>query len=126
MRVLVLAEHLDHLFHKVVLVSAVDGDAAHFLQEPSDDRFEEFLLNHYLEFDVVVPIKRQANEEILNSCMWCNDANGVAQSFGCLVDGGPTAEFKTDFSDEFFNTHNQKIFQLSIRRVRVEKLTPIL
>lgn len=57
MGVLVLAEHVDHLLHKMVLMAAVDGDAAQLLQYPAEDRLEELFLHHHLELDAVAPIE---------------------------------------------------------------------
>lgn len=109
-RVLVLAEHVDHLFHEVVLVPSVDGDSADFLQEPADDGNKEFLLYHHLELDAVRPIEGQPDEEILDGRVRRNDANGVAQSFGRFVDGGPAAELEADFSYGFLDAHKSNEF----------------
>ena len=102
-----MAEHLHHLFHEVVLVSAVDGHAANFLQEPSDAWLEELLLHHYLEGYAVIPIIGEADEEVLDGGMRRHDADGIAQVCWGFVDGSPTTEFEADFTYESFEfSHN--------------------
>ena len=78
MGVLVLAEHVDHLFNEVVLVAAIYGNAAHLLKDPSDDGLEKLLLHHHLESVAIIPIKTKANKEILDGSMGCHDAHSVA------------------------------------------------
>ena len=82
MGVFALAEHLDHLFHEVVLVTTVDGNGTEFLQGPTQNAttiLEELDFHHGLEIDALRPIEGQADEEVLDGGMWCNDANGVAE-----------------------------------------------
>ena len=122
----VLAEHVDHLFHEVVLVAAVDRDAAHLLQYPSEDGLEELIFHHHLELDVVAPEVGKADKEVLNCGVGRHDADGVTQIGRSVVDGFPPAELKSQFPYSFLDTHNQMTFQLSICRVALEKLTPIL
>ena len=105
MGILVLAEHVDHLFHQVVLFSAVNGDASNFFQEPTEYGFEELLLDHHLELHVVVPIVTKSNEEVRDGGVGCHDAHGVAQIGGGLVDGFPAAQAKPPFSYGFFKSH---------------------
>ena len=105
-RVLVLAEHVDHLFHEVVLVSSVDRDSADFLQEPADDGNKELFLYHHLELDAVRPIEGQPDEEILDGRVRRNDANRVAKVFRGFVDDFSASQFEACFSYEFSDSHN--------------------
>ena len=93
--VFVLAEHVNHLLHEVVLVPAIDWNAADFLQKPANARLEELLFDHHLKLDAVVPIVGQADKEILDGGMRCHDADGIAEVLWGLVDGLPTAKFES-------------------------------
>ena len=97
MGVLGFAEHVDHLLHEMVLVAAVDGDAAQFLQNPADDGLEELLFDHHLELDAVVPIESKADEEVFDGGVGRNDANRIAQISWSFVDSRPTAKTKPQF-----------------------------
>lgn len=97
MGVLGFAEHVNHLLHEMVLVTAVDGDAAQLLQDPADDGLEELLFDHHLELDVVVPIESKADEEVFDGCVGRYDANRIAQVSWSFVDGCPTAKTKPQF-----------------------------
>ena len=89
-------------------MATVYGDTAHLLQDPAEYRLEEFLLHHHLEIDAVVPIIGQPDKEILNGGVWRHEADGAAQVGRGLVDGRTTAEFKADFSYEFFDFSHDK------------------
>ena len=94
MGVLAMAEHLDHLFDKVVLVPTVDGDGTEFLQGPAQDAaavLEELDLHHDPEIDALRPIEGPADEEVLDGGMRRDDADGVAE-VRVGVDHFPAAE----------------------------------
>ena len=107
MGVFALAEHLDHLFHEVVLVTTVDGNGTEFLQGPTQNAttiLEELDFHHGLEIDALRPIEGQADEEVLDGGMWCNDANGVAE-VRVGVDHFPSSELEPRFPYELFKSH---------------------
>lgn len=97
MGVLGFAEHVDHLLHEMVLMAAVDRDAAQLLQDPTEDGFEELLFDHHLELDAVVPIESKADEEVFDGGVGRYDANRIAQVSWSFVDGCPTAKTKPQF-----------------------------
>ena len=107
MGVFALAEHLDHLFHKVVLATTVDGDGTEFLQWPTQDAaavLEELDFHHGLEIDALGPIEGQADEEVLDGGVRGHDADGVAE-VGVSVDHFPASELEPRFPYELFKSH---------------------
>ena len=94
-------------------MTAIDRNAADFLQKPANARLEEFLLDHHLELDAVIPIVGQADKEILNGGMWRHNADGIAKVLWGLVDGLPTAKAKPQFTYLFFYTHDYQMVALS-------------
>ena len=105
--VFALAEHLYHLFHEVVLVTAVDRDGAEFLQRAAQDAatvLEELDFHHGFEVDALRPIESQTDEEVLDGGVRRHDADGIAE-VRVGVDHLPAAEFESRFAYELFNTH---------------------
>ena len=107
MGVFALAEHLDHLFHEVVLVTTVNGYGTKFFQRSTQDApavLEELDFHHGLEIDALRPIEGQADEEVLDGGVWCNDANGIAE-VRVGVDHFPASELEPRFPYELFKSH---------------------
>ena len=107
MSVFALAEHLDHLFHEVVLTATVNGDGAEFFQRTAQDAtavLEELDFHHGPEIDALGPIERQTDEEILDGGVRCHDADSVAE-VRIGVDHLPTAKFEPRFAYELFKSH---------------------
>ena len=104
--VLVLTEHFYHLFYQMVLVSAVDGDAANLFQEPADDRLEELLFHHYFEFDVVVTIEIKTHKEVGDGSMWRHNAHGIAKVGGNVINRFPSANLESEFSYSSLKAHS--------------------
>ena len=108
MGVLVLAEHVDHLFHEMVLLATIYADGAKFVECPAHEAgLEELRLDHELEFGAVVPIEAHTHEKVGDGGVRRHNAYGIAKIGGDFIHCLPPADLEADFSNGSFDAHYQ-------------------